>query len=103
MHIPHMLSGGFRGLRTCGDLVARMQMRKMRLKDSKAYVAKRLGVDVMELPDEFAMRRLREKLDIGVITGVPGAAIGLEAKSRIAQVLGININCVDRLNRLSKM
>ena len=40
---------------------------------------------------------MREELDIGVVTAVPGLAKGLEAKSRIADLLGIRINSVERL------
>jgi dimethylamine--corrinoid protein Co-methyltransferase len=43
------------------------------------------------------MRTVREELDIGVVTGVPGLAKGLEAKARIAEVLDIKINSVERL------
>lgn len=74
-----------------------MQMRRMRLADAKRYVAKRLGVDVAYLTDEFTMRRVREELGIGIVTGVPGAPRYLEAKARIAELLGIKINCVEIL------
>jgi dimethylamine--corrinoid protein Co-methyltransferase len=43
------------------------------------------------------VRELREDLDLGVITAVPGAARGLEAKARIASLLGVRINSVERL------
>lgn len=102
MPIAHSIAGGVGGLRTGGDLVARMEMLKYRLKDAKGYVAKKLGVDVMALRDEFEMRILREKLNIGTVTGVPGIARGLEAKARIAELLGIKINCVERLKELMK-
>jgi dimethylamine--corrinoid protein Co-methyltransferase len=86
------------GIRTTGDLVARMQLhRKMRLPEAKEYVAGKLGIGLMELADEVAMRELREDLDIGVITSVPGAARGLEAKARIARLLDLEIACVERL------
>jgi len=86
------------GIRTAGDLVARMQLsRKMRLDEAKQYVAGKLGVSVMDLCDSTVMRRLREELDIGVITAVAGAAKGLEAKARIADLLDVRINCVERL------
>jgi dimethylamine--corrinoid protein Co-methyltransferase len=85
------------GIRTAGDLVARMQLRKMRLPDAKAYVAERLGVSMLDLSDSTVMRTVREDLDIGVVTGVPGLAKGLEAKARIADLLGIRINSVERL------
>ena len=86
------------GMRTAGDLVARMQMtRKMRLPEAKRYVAEKLRVSVDDLSDSTVMRGVREDLDIGVITAVPGAARGLEAKARIASLLDIKINSVERL------
>lgn len=81
------------GMRAAGDLVARMQFSKnMRIAEAKEYVAKKLGVDVMDLVDEHIMRELREELDIGVITSVPGAAKGIAAKMNIEKLLGIKIN-----------
>ena len=71
--------------------------RKMRLDEAKQYVAGKLGISVMDLCDSTVMRRLREELDIGVITAVAGAAKGLEAKARIADLLDVRINCVERL------
>ena len=86
------------GIRTAGDLVARMQMtRKMRLPEAKRYVAEKLDLSVTEISDSTVMRRVREDLDIGVITAVAGAAKGLEAKVRIADLLGIRVNSVERL------
>jgi dimethylamine--corrinoid protein Co-methyltransferase len=100
MPISHALASGMGGIRTAGDLVARMQLhRKMRLPEAKAYVADRLKVATRDLSDEVAMRELREELDIGVVTSVPGAARGLEAKARIAGLLGITIPSVERLRR----
>lgn len=43
------------------------------------------------------MRDVREELDIGIITAVPGCAKGIEAKARIAEALDIRINGVERL------
>ena len=100
MSMSHALASSMGGIRTAGDLVARMQMtRKMRLPEAKRYVAEKLGVSVTEISDSTVMRRVREELDIGVITGVAGAARGLEAKARIAKLLDIKINCVERLRR----
>ncbi len=98
MSIAHVVAAGMGGIRTAGDLVARMQMaRKMRINDAKAYVAGKLKVSPADLSDERVMREVREELDLGVITSVPGCAKGIEAKARIAQLLGIEINCVNRL------
>jgi dimethylamine---corrinoid protein Co-methyltransferase len=100
MSIAHALASSMGGIRTAGDLVARMQLsRKMRLAEAKRYVAEKLGVSVEDLSDSTVMRRLREELDIGVITAVPGAAKGLEAKARIAELLEIKINCVELMRR----
>ena len=98
MSISHALASSMGGIRTAGDLVARMQLaRKMRLDEAKKYVAEKLDVSVADLCDSTVMRRRREELDIGVITAVAGAAKGLEAKARIADLLGVRINCVERL------
>jgi dimethylamine--corrinoid protein Co-methyltransferase len=85
------------GVKTAGDLVARMQLNKMRLAEAKVYVAEKLGVSVFDLSDSTIMRTVREELDIGVVTAVPGIAKGLEAKARIAELLDIRINSVERL------
>ncbi len=98
MPIAHGVAAGMGGIRTAGDLVARMQMaRRMRIKDAKTYVANKLKVSPADLSNEHVMREIREELDIGVITSVPGCAKGIEAKVRIAELLGIEINCVNRL------
>jgi dimethylamine--corrinoid protein Co-methyltransferase len=103
MPIAHGVAAGMGGIRTAGDLVARMQMaRKMRINDAKAYVASKLKVSPIDLSNEHVMREVREELDIGIITSVPGCAKGIEAKVRIAELLGIEINCVTRLKNKMK-
>ena len=97
MGMAHALASSMGGIKTTGDLVARMQLKKMRLKEAKAYVAGKLGVSVFDLTDSNVMRTRREELDIGIVTAVPGAAKGLEAKARIADLLDIRINSVERL------
>lgn len=98
MPISHALASGMGGIRTAGDLVARMQLtQKMRISEAKAYVADKLKVGVADLVDVAVMRELREELGLGVVLGVPGSANGMEAKANIADVLGIRINCLDRL------
>ena len=97
MSVSHALASGMGGIRTAGDLVARMQLKKMRLREAKEYVADKLGVSVFDLSDSTVMRSVREELDIGVVTAVPGLAKGLEAKARIADLLGVRINSVERL------
>ena len=57
------------GLRTAGDLVARMQMtRGMKLAEAKKYVAVQMGISTTELIDEVVMREVREDHKIGFIT-----------------------------------
>ena len=74
-----------------------MQMtRGMRIQEAKAYVADRLGIAVLELTDPVIMAEIREDLQIGAVTPLPECAKGIEAKIRIADVLGIDINCVQR-------
>ena len=86
------------GIRTTGDLVARMQLRKkMRLPEAKKYVADKLKVGLDDLSDSTVMRGLRQELDIGVITAVPGARKGIEAKGNIARLLDIEVPCLKRL------
>jgi len=98
MGMAHALASSMGGIKTTGDLVARMQLsRKMRLPEAKQYVADKLGVSVFDLSDSTLMRTVREDLDIGVVTAVPGLAKGLEAKARIADLLDIRINSVERL------
>lgn len=60
-------------------------------------MADKLKISVKDLSDPTVMREIREDLDLGVITSVPGCAKGIEAKVRIADLLGIRINSVERL------
>ena len=84
-------------MRGAGDLVARVQMsRGMRIEQAKAYVAEKLKVAVSDLTDPVIMGEVRQDLNLGMITPLPGCAKGIEAKFNIAQLLDININCVNR-------
>jgi predicted RecB family endonuclease len=101
MPIAHIMAAGMGGLRTAGDLVAWMQMtRKMRLAEAKQYVADKLGIDVIDLINEDVMYNLRSDLDIGIVTGDPGKAYGVLAKSKIAKLLEIEINSVNLLKSM---
>lgn len=97
MSLCHALASGMGGIRTAGDLVARMQLRKMRQPQARRYVADKLGVGVIDLTDSTLMRELRAELDIGVVTGVPGAAKGIAAKMNIAELLDVPVGCVEKL------
>lgn len=97
------MAAGMGGVRTAGDLVARMQMSKgMRLNDAKLYVADKLKVSLLDLVDPVVMDEVREDLDLGRIHSIAGAAKGIEAKHNIAKVLDIDINCVDRFKKRTK-
>ena len=91
------MAAGMGGIRTAGDLVAWMQMtRKMKIGAAKQYVADKLGIDPIDLTNEEVMRQIREDLDIGIITAVAGTSKGIAAKWKIAQLLDIEINSVNR-------
>jgi len=96
MHITHNIASGMGGMRTAGDLVARMQMSLgMKIKEAKEYVANKLKISVSDLADPVVMSEVREDLDIGRVDALPRVAKGIDAKFRIAELLGIKINCVD--------
>jgi dimethylamine--corrinoid protein Co-methyltransferase len=97
MAISHSIAAGMSGIRAAGDLVARMQVsRGMRIDGAKKYVAGRLGVTVEDLTDEMAMNEVRRDLDLGLVYSLPGYAKGIEAKFHIANLLDVNINCVQK-------
>lgn len=97
MAIAHSTASGMGGMRTAGDLVARMQMsRSMKIKEAKEYVASKLKVSVSDLADPVVMSEVREDLDIGRVNALPRVAKGIDAKFRIAELLGIEINCVNQ-------
>jgi dimethylamine--corrinoid protein Co-methyltransferase len=99
MAIAHCTASGMGGMRTAGDLVARMQMsRSMKIKEAKEYVASKLKVSVSDLADPVVMSEMRDDLDIGMVSTslFPGSAKGIEAKFRIAELLDIEINCVNQ-------
>jgi dimethylamine---corrinoid protein Co-methyltransferase len=100
MAITHAHASGMGGMRAAGDLVARVQMTLgMKIEDAKRYVADKLKVGVSELTDPVIMNEVRQDLQIGAMTPLPGCAKGIEAKFRIAEVLGIDINCVNRFKQ----
>ena len=91
------------GMRTSGDLVARMQMaRGMKIGEAKRYVADRLGVSVAELTDAAVMWEIRQNLGIGVVYSKRGFHKGIEAKHHIAELLGIEINSLGRFRERTR-
>ena len=93
----HAMASGMGGMRTAGDLVARMEMAKgMRIKEAKEYVAGKLKVSIRELSDPIVMGAVRDELNLGLIQQMPDRPKGIEAKFHIAELLGIEINSVNR-------
>jgi len=95
MALTHAHASGMGGMRAAGDLVARMQMtRGMKIKQAKKYVADKLGISIYDLTDPVIMTEVRDDLQIGVMTPLPGCAKGIEAKFKIAELLDLDIACV---------
>jgi dimethylamine--corrinoid protein Co-methyltransferase len=96
----HCVASGLGGIRTAGDLVARMQFtRGMRLIEAKQHVADKLGVSVLDLSDPVVMLDVRKEKGLGSmyeseITSVD-EPIALEAKFNISALLEIPINSVE--------
>jgi dimethylamine--corrinoid protein Co-methyltransferase len=107
MQGTHAQAAGMGGMRAAGDLVARMQMRGMRLQQAKEYIASKLGVTPFDLSDPAVMTDIRSELGFGRIHSYaisqPGQANMIEAKFRISQVLGIPINCVERFKERARL
>ncbi len=98
MSVAHIMAAGMGGMRTAGDLVAWMQLtRKMKITEAKKYVARKLGIEVVQLTDVEVMHQLRQDLDIGTLPLIADGASGIVAKARIAELLDIKINSVDKL------
>jgi dimethylamine--corrinoid protein Co-methyltransferase len=89
------------GIRTAGDLVARMQItRGMRLPQAKEHVAGKLGVSVADLSDPVVMLDVRKERGLGSSTEAGEIlyvddAMGLEAKFNIASVLDVPVRSVE--------
>lgn len=102
MAIAHAQSVGMGGMRTAGDLVARMQMtKKMKINEAKKYVADKLGVGVSELSDPIIMSEVREDLGLGTMMPAIGNVYkGMESRFQIAKVLDVKMNCVERFKKM---
>lgn len=100
MHAAHAVVSGMGGMRTAGDLVARLQLnRGMRIDTAKQYVAEKLNVSVADLGDTVVMGEVREDLDIGRVNETPVTAKGIDAKFRIAELLDLKINSVEMFKK----
>jgi dimethylamine--corrinoid protein Co-methyltransferase len=108
MEGAHAQAAGMGGMRTAGDLVARMQMtRRMRLKDAKQYVAEKLGCTPRDLSDPVAMEQIRLEKGFGTLAATssthPDEPGMMEAKFNISDVLDIPINCVERFKKHARL
>ncbi len=100
----HAICAGMGGVRTAGDLVLRMQLsQKMKIDEAKAYVASKLNVKVEDLCDVVTMSDIRTDLGLGLCHVEPCKEEnnGMAAKFRIAEVLDIKINSVERFKERS--
>lgn len=95
MAVAHSMAACMGGIRTAGDLVARMVLKGMKLDQAKEYVADKLGCSVFDLSDSAAMKEIRESLNIGTNLERTNAATGMEAKIKIAKLLDIKIPSVE--------
>ena len=85
------------GIKTAGDLVFRVQLTYgMKIDAAKEYVAKKLGVSTFDLCDPLVMTELRDELGFGIQMPSVGTPMGIAAKMRISEKLGIKINSVER-------
>jgi len=104
MRAVHVATSGMTGMRAAGDLVARAEFAKnMKIDDAKAYVAKKLGVDVMDLADENAMKDVREELGLGTMAEFKETPKGIAAKMNIEKVLDLKINSCGLFRNLTGM
>ena len=109
MSATHANAAGMGGMRAAGDLVARLQMtRGVRLPEAKRCVADRLGVSPADLSDAPTMHEVRGELGLGRISYggaalYPGQPSAMEAKFRIAEVLELPINCVERFRANARL
>ncbi len=91
------MAAGMGGIRTAGDLVAWMQLtQRMKITEAKEYVARKLGIKVLDLTDEEVMHQVRQDLDIATLPMIADGASGIVAKCRIAELLDIELNSVNR-------
>jgi len=102
MHAAHGLTSGMGGVRTAGDLVARLQLNQgMRIDAAKKVVADKLGMSVSDINDPVIMGEVREDLNIFRLSEGQGSTDSMAAKINIARLMDMDINCVNRFKRRS--
>ena len=73
--------------------------KRMKLKDAKKYVREHLGITDEQMHDSTFMLDFRRENGYGVIMPNTYDIYGMEAKCRIAKVLDLKINSVERFKR----
>jgi dimethylamine--corrinoid protein Co-methyltransferase len=97
MAAAHAEASGMGGMRSAGDLVARVQLaKKLRIGEAKKYVADKLKIGVDELSDPIIMSEIRNDLGFGIMMPLGDTPKGLECKFNIARVLDLDLNCLKR-------
>lgn len=102
--MAHGLAASMNGVRTAGDMVMRMQLTgKMKIDEAKNQVAAKLGITLENLSDVVFMTEFRNERGFGVgsLEACPQRNIGMAAKCRIAEALGIRINSVETFKQLA--
>ena len=73
--------------------------RGMKIGEAKKYVAGKLGCSIEDLTDSVIMAEVREDLQVGCMNQLPGSAKCIESKFRIAKLLDIEINGVEKFKQ----
>jgi len=98
--IAQIVSSCMGGIRTAGDLVAWMQLtRRMKIDQAKAFVARKLDIDVRYLTDETTMAKKRAELGISSVIPDHVEYTGIAAKTKISRLLDIPIRSVELFRR----
>lgn len=100
MEAAHELAVGMCGIRSAGDMVLRVQLAKgYKIKEAKAYVAEKLGLPLEDLADPLVMAEYRETHGLGMMQPTDNVPINMEVKMRIAKLLDLPINSVERFKK----
>ncbi|ATW28135.1 dimethylamine methyltransferase [Candidatus Formimonas warabiya] len=99
MAVTHEATAGMGGIRSAGDLVFRMELAGMKINEAKTFVAEKLQVGVKDLADCAVMKDVREDLNMGTTQSRPNAGVGIQTKFRIAEIMGISINSVEKFKK----
>ncbi len=95
MSVAHIMAAGMGGIRTAGDLVAWMQLtQRMKITEAKEYVARKLGISVIELTDEEVMHHGVHLMK--VVVGKIARSFGISVTITCILMTNHNIGCCQR-------